>query len=256
MSAPRTEGTGIRRTLRIARGAALAMSAFVALGAAGCLMAAWPSPIALVEPERFVHLSRNAGELFRLSVVLGVCGGSLAFGILVLAVRGLFWRSGPARMDRLMIVGLVAVVAFGVGGLALAGFGPSLIRSYVEARDEATRQTVIQNVSQVFWIAQGVLWQIIGVSAAGLWWFLLARLLPPGERVTRSVGFGLAGCAAVIVITRVAGIAEIPSLAVVFAMALVVLAGMALRGTFRRIGEALDDVSYSEDEEEDEDDAT
>lgn len=147
-------------------------------------------------PERLATVGAEMADLVRLWAVVDLVGYYLLFGIVVLAVRGLFWLRGAKRMNLLAASGIAYILVGGFGALLFAANAPSLIAD-VTAVGGASRAVAVRAFADLTDLVFGFLWQRVATIPAGLWWIGIALLVGKTLPVLRSLA-GLTGALALL----------------------------------------------------------
>lgn len=236
-------GTDLRRTLKIVRVASRLLGIGIALGWIGVAATITFDLGVLSDGAALIGMGADRAQLLRLSLLVFAAGASFGFGVVVLGVRGAFWPSGSARMNRLMSLGLLGVAAIGLGSVAVAGITPGLIRDHSVAELAPSAVHGAASLLEAFrWLCL-----VVGAAALAAWWGWIAFIVPGSERITRFLGVAVASVGALTVVAALAGVTTLALLGFATQSALLAAAGFALSRTFARITQALDEAEADAD---------
>ena len=132
-----------------------------------------------------VRAGPDKATLFRISLVADAVGSYL----LLVPIALHLWHRYRARDPWILDLATAAAVVYAIAGAltacALAVAGESLIREHASVA-AADRAAVESSFATLMDAALGV-WQVLGLTALGVWWVLVSRVLRPEHR-------GLAAC--------------------------------------------------------------
>jgi len=190
-------GTTLERTRRILVRSTAVTALLALLSALLWIAIARPNLETIIRsPQRLASVGAEAADLVRLWAVLDLVGYYLLFGIVVLAVRGLFWLRGAKQMNLLAAAGIAYILVGGFGALLLAANAPSLIAD-VAAPGGAPPAAAARAFAELTDLVFGLLWQRVATIPAGIWWIGIALLVGKTLPVLRGLAW-LAGLLALL----------------------------------------------------------
>ncbi len=182
-------GTSLERTRRIlvrsTTASAVVASSSVALFA---LITRLDIGTMVSSPDRLAAAGPDSADLVRLWAVTDLVGYFLLFGIVVLAVRGMFWLRGSRRMNLHAAAGIAYILIGGFASLVFAANAPSLIAD-VAATGGASAPVAARAFTELTDLVFGLFWQRLATIPAGIWWIGIALLVGSTLPVLRALAW-------------------------------------------------------------------